>query len=283
MAATAEQLQRLDDQARVQQAANAAAVAALVIRYWRTDVDQNNLAKTGVLWLENALQAIMAGRDKSILISLAHTKAVRALQIPNAPTLTLPDVPAINVEQVRKSLTYTGLVKAAQGLATVPKEYQPAGQPDLDTVHEIERVKRKLEQRRVAEMENAAADAAAASVRHVQNGGREAVDAVVKQDKLALGYVRIARANCCYFCAALASRGPVYTEDAFDASDARFTGPGEHKVHDSCGCSLRAVYTRDTAEWPDLSLQFQSLWNDSTATRGDKMLLFRRAYEGRTV
>lgn len=305
--ATAAELYAIDQAHRQRQAANARAVAMLVLAYWAR-VDSRNLATSGTEWLTQAMAAIIAGHRQSVLHAFAYTQAVRRLQVPGAEPLELPALPPApgvdppralqagpsmplqpNIEQIRKSLTYTGLVKAAQQLASQPP--REATESDFATEvaeearRQVEATNRTLQTRRDKVMMDAGAGAAAAAVRHVQNGGRAAVDELVKRDPVARGWVRITRDDACFFCAMLASRGPIYKGDSFDESDPRFEGPGEHKVHDSCGCSLRPVYTRSMSEWPEASLAADELWRRVAKGKSPRkaILAFRQAYEGRAA
>ena len=137
--------------------------------------------------------------------------------------------------------------------------------------------------------------ATGAAVRHMLNGGRTLVrDTSLLSDRYAVGYQRITREGACYFCAALASRGPVYKADSFDSSNARFTSgggdrshgdpravrEGEVRVHDFCQCAFQVVFRRDEA-MPDLERSYADLWTSVAKGKGDQMKRFRSAYEGR--
>lgn len=253
-------LAQLDAQARAQQAQNAAAVATFTLTYWLSQGDEDNLAVSSQDWLERVIQAILRGRQDAYRIAVAYATAVRNIQAPTAPPFTAPPLPEPPREQLVKSLSFTGPREAAIALAKVPEPMEP---PPTATESDRDRYAREREQWRAMRrkaMENAGAKAAAAAYRHTQNGGRDTIDMVVKQDPVALGYTRITKGNPCAFCLMLASRGPVYSEDSFDRSDPRFTGPGEHKVHDACGCSLRPNYKRGRENWTDQALQADEVW-----------------------
>lgn len=112
------------------------------------------------------------------------------------------------------------------------------------------------------------------------DGGRRTMTDTLRADRHALGYYRMTRPRCCYFCAMLASRGAVYKRDSFSHSDPRFTGGGQIKVHNHCSCFPVPVFDRGT-ELPGTVGQFRSLWNDSTGgyRSRDAVKAFRRAYE----
>ena len=104
-------------------------------------------------------------------------------------------------------------------------------------------------------------ESSGAASRHVLTGGRRSLLTLVRDDMQAIGWVRVTDGDPCYFCAMLASRGPVYKKGSFSASDPRFTGPGNVKVHDHCACTLEAVYSRNAA-WPGRAQEFHRLWRE---------------------
>lgn len=302
--AVEDQVAVLDEANRQQQAANASAVAMLVIMYY-SRVDMGNLAGTGAPWLDEAIRAIVAGYGRSANMQLAYSRAVRTLKLPDAPPLPTVAIVPPNLEQIRESLTYTGLVTAAQNLAKTPKDVPAdpggitprplafSGAPADAVITDVTRMaeqalaqaeatNRTLDKRRKKVMVSSAVKAAGASARLVQLGGRSAAIETVRRDPVAVGYVRVTRGGCCGFCAMLASRGPVYrSKDTFKESDARFVGFGEIKVHDSCQCSFRPVYNRSFSEWPDNNLTFSDLWYASTKGLSGKAAqnAFRHAWE----
>jgi hypothetical protein len=123
------------------------------------------------------------------------------------------------------------------------------------------------------------------ALRHAANGGRAALDQTRQADPVAVGYYRQTKADPCYFCAMLASRGVVYKEGSFDESDARFEGDGKAKVHDHCVCFNRPVYMKNVG-LPDTNVRAASLWSELTGKdrQGEPLgpvIEFRRRWEGR--
>ena len=282
---TAAQLAALDADHRARQARNATIVAAAVLYYWQR-VDPADISGSGRSWLESSIAVITRGQESAAKISAANALAVRKIQVPSAPPLVVPPIPLVNVEQVTKSLSYMGLGGAAIRIdkavrAPAARARQEAAQPP----QQGEGAPPSLgqDQRVVQAMRIAGGQAAGAAVRHVQNGGRAMIDEIVKVDSIATGTVRVTRGDCCWFCSMLASRGPVYRTDSFDKSDPRFEGPGDHKVHDSCGCALRTVYLTNEDEWPTDALRFRDLWDQAKVRAKDTgeyvQEAYRRLYE----
>lgn len=319
---TAAELGAIDQAHRQQQAQNAAQAARAVLAYWLL-VDAADVSGSGGAWLDRSMAAILRGRERSALLASAYAISTRRAQIPGVPDLQIPPVPPANLEQIRQSLVFTGLGNAVQKIqmtrrtAPLLEQSEAAGRQVALSIAAIERRSREqrgapsgperesLQRERSIDrsiqrvMMEAGAAAAAAATRHVQNAGRDLIDEVVRSDRRAVGYVRITREDPCSFCAMLASRGPVYRADSFAASDPRYTGPGEHKVHDTCGCTIRPVYTNDPFQWPQQSQDFEQLWRETMAQRAkwrdivitdtrtktsrkmDDRTAFRWAYEGR--
>lgn len=127
-------------------------------------------------------------------------------------------------------------------------------------------------------------DASGVATRHARDGGRIVLDRLVEADRVALGYIRVLGPNPCYFCAMLASRGPVFKKRSFLVSDARFMGEGREKVHDHCACTLEPVYAEDTS-WPGRAEEMAALWRSATRGLSGKEAInaFRREYQARRL
>lgn len=122
-------------------------------------------------------------------------------------------------------------------------------------------------------MYNGLKNSSGAAIRQAMNGGRNAVDNVMKYDRKVIGYARVTDANPCYFCALLAARGTVYGKGSFIDSDAKFVDnpngandvPDDYvkiaKVHDHCRCQLRPVYAKSQAMDADAKF-YAKQWKD---------------------
>lgn len=105
------------------------------------------------------------------------------------------------------------------------------------------------------------------ATRDAAAGGRDSIAAHLDADEAALGWQRVPRANCCAFCAMLASRGPVY-------SSRRAAGGGRH-WHRGCKCRPEPVFDRRTA-LPAEAARYAELWDRVDPTDLNE---FRRALE----
>lgn len=83
-------------------------------------------------------------------------------------------------------------------------------------------------------------------------GGREVIRDATRSDEEAIGWIRVTDADPCSWCAMLASRaaapqGTLYRSAGTAGRDknAKFTGDGEFKWHDHCGCSAVPVFSHD--------------------------------------
>ena len=206
-------------------------------------------------WLSESTALLGAAQDKSASYARDYYDGVAKLMAPDHVVEHSAYEPS-PIEQLRTSLFVTGVVHARQRLAEpappAPAVDDPFRQRQLDILG-------GATTRQALDL--SADDAAGAAMKLAADGGREQVKATVRSDRRALGWIRITRGQgTCFFCAMLASRGPAYEEDSFDESDIRFEGPGRHKVHDHCSCSLRPVFTRSTAEIPQWNFDQIDAW-----------------------
>ncbi len=265
------QAETLSDAYRAAEARRAALTAAAVAAYWRSRVRADDPASIE-RWLAAAVPVILRERNASSVRGVLYGNTIRTIEVGledgfrfETPENTLP---AANVERmIRTSLMVTGPVNLQKRIEKISgQDVSPAEERALLS----------------EAFDKSGAAAAASAVRHVQNGGREALIDGTQRDKRALGWVRLTRAEPCYFCALLASRGAVYKDDSFEDSNSFFDGPGEVKVHDSCQCSLKPVYRRDD-EMLDRSKGFLDIYTSAAKGKSGREAIkaFRKAYEGR--
>lgn len=259
---------------RTSQLRRAGLLATLVSLYFRDKVAVEDPAAVE-RWLDLMVPKIIAQGDLLAREAAAYADAVRrdeggrgAIDIP----FKFEPIQAINEEQVRASLMAVGVKsyskKAKQIRELDDKQFEPESKAAL--IAQANRV--------------AAGRVAGSTLRLVQESPRRTLEEGAKNDPIAFGYVRVTKNDPCFFCAMLASRGlegGIYSRDSFDASDPRFTGDGNAKVHDSCGCSLKPVYSRaDTIL--EANQRFTDAWYEfSGAGDADALTNFRRNWEGR--
>jgi hypothetical protein len=264
------QAEALSDAFRAAEAKRAAAVAAATAAYWRARVNADDPA-TIEQWLAALVPLILRERNASAVRGVLYGNTMRALEVGLTDGFRFdteaPGILDLDPQAIRTSLMVTGPV-------ALRKRIEKISGRDVSPAEEKALLSKAFDQ--------SGAAAAAASVRHVMNGGRAALIDGVQRDKKALGWVRLTRAEPCYFCALLASRGAVYKDDSFEDSDSMFDGPGQVKVHDACQCMLKPVYRRDD-EMLDRSKEFLDIYTASTKGKSGRaaILAFRKAYEGR--
>lgn len=249
---------------KAQQNRDAARLAALVALYYRQKVDVED-PESVQRWLDLMIPRIIKTSDDGAKRAVTYFNTLRRLEVPDAERfVAVPSLGAVDAG-VAKSLmavgpgAYLNKARDIRGLDMSPAATKAA----------LAEAKQVTEGR-----------LAQAAVRHAQAGGRQTIFDNAARDEVALGWVRVTRAKPCFFCAALASRGlqyRTYKEGSFDMSDARFTGDGNAKVHDKCGCSLKPVYA-DNDPLVDKTKDFADLWARWGAGGGDAMLRFRRGY-----
>lgn len=245
----------LDTAYRATQAKTAIAVAKILLNRW-TSVSPDNLAGTSQAWLRDAVAAVVAGQDRAAQTANQYADRVRRLQLPGAPPFTPPPRRPPNLEQIRSSLEFQAISTTAREVFRV-ENVRKTEQADPESDRESS--DRTADGRKKQLMQDAIVRAASTAVRQVTTAGHDHIYDVVMADPEASGWARTTKPGCCYYCAMLASRGFVYKEDSFDESNVRFTGPGEHKIHDNCGCGLRPAYGRNNPA-PDRNEALEDLW-----------------------
>jgi hypothetical protein len=117
-----------------------------------------------------------------------------------------------------------------------------------------------------------------AAERHAQQPARDIVQEVADEWP-GVAWARVLTGpRSCYFCAMLASRGPVYTSE----TAAKFRG-GQRvdRYHDGCDCEVVLVQNYSTWEGKRAHKLLAQLWEDSTEGTSGRgaMNAFRRVYE----
>lgn len=251
-----------------------AVTVAIMLRLWPmlNPDDQGSVDR----WLSLVLAAIRRERAESANLAAGWLTAYRHIEIPDAESFQVRPMVEINEEKVVASMMTMGPQALRKEL-----EARQAG--------EAVRARREGREQRVvgitAQRRRVLGKAqAAAAVRHVHDGARDTASDVVTRDKRVIGYMRVTDGDPCWFCAMLASRGPVYREDSFNASDIRFHGPGNAKAHDGCGCDLKPMYRRGEDSGADWR-KYEEIWKaagtdqDGNVLRGwDVAKRFRQIY-----
>jgi hypothetical protein len=217
-------------------------------------------------WLDLVIPRIIRASDSGARLAAEFYTAIRRIEAPTAARFTPRAATGMIDPGVSKSLMAVG-----------PGDY-------MNKMRQYEQLELSPTAKKAALVEAkqvTSVKLAQAVVRHAQAGGRQTIYAATEDDRTALGWVRVTRANPCFFCAMLASRGihyRSYREGAFDLSNARFDGDGDAKVHDKCGCSLKPVYA-DNDPVNQRNDTFKDMWSRWGAGGGDAALRFRRGYD----
>lgn len=243
-------LDRIAERYRARQAGIAAKSALQVGSYWKGVEVGNEDSEANFIRL--SLESISSG----FLEGMEYAREFTRERVAVAPEPIFP-----NHEQIAASLSYVGPVLARRAMY--------AGE-DFDTELTPQQARRHVERQ-----------VRGSAVRLTAEGSRRVVRSV--QSKR-VGWMRVTKGEApCFFCVALASRGPVYEDDSFDMSDPRFTGPGDVKVHDSCSCALLVVTEADASQITQLR-RYEELWSelsgkDPKKTDSTPLVTFRRNYE----
>lgn len=263
--ATAAQSAALTQAYKTQQNRDAAKMAALVALFYQQRVNVQD-PQSVEAWLSLMIPRLIRSSDTGAERAAVFFNTMRALEVPTAPAYRGSAALGMIDEGVRKSLLAVGPFA------------------DVNKINEIKRLdvsplqqKALLVQAKQATVTNLAG----AVARHAQAGARQTLYENTEKDQTALGWVRVTKAKPCAFCAMLASRGIQYRsfkEGSFLSSDSRFTGDGDAKVHDGCGCTLKPVYFKEDQVLKNNAI-FEDLWAEWGAGGGDAALRFRRGYD----
>lgn len=208
---------------------------------WRL-VDPANLDATVEAWLRAAVPMIRSQKAASARLAALYLRTYRTLELGAARPIVPALADSLDARQALTSLHVTGPVKVKQAMARgVPLAQAAALGRD---------------------------GAARAAMRLALDGGRSTIVDTVRADSQAHGWARATSGDPCHFCAALASRGPAYSQEsvAFEA-------------HDGCSCTAEPVYDLD-GDWPSGSQRYRELWDESTRGETDQLNAFRRALAG---
>jgi hypothetical protein len=265
--ATAEAL-AVYEAGRLAQGALAAQVARDYVTLFPLLTKRGGVSSNAPFWLQTLVRLITQRRQVAAATAAQYLSAYRFAEL-GATTDGFSVLPVLDVptEAITTSLMVLGPTAYRREVARqLGKHTSDLTDGDLDGARLPGGIEAKL-----------AANGARAAMRHVRNGARDTLDRVIQEDPRTIGYFRTTSTHPCFFCAMLASRGPVYDKDSFDESDPRFHGPGNAKVHDGCGCDLRPLYTTAGADELTRVREFEALWK-----RTGNLQAFREAYEGRS-
>lgn len=224
-----------------------------LVRLWPL-IDLDKLDETAAEWIGYVTDLILLWRGQSVNRALAYYDEFRRAEIgqPLANRGNYRSLVTVEPAAIKTSLLVTGPIGVK---SRIGKGINP----------QVAKAK-------------ALVDVTGAASRHVLEGGRRLITEAVVKDPVALGFIRVTDDDPCAFCAMLASRGPVYSEDTATRTTARSKkrGPGK-EYHDHCGCGAEAVFSTDT-QWPGRAREFEQLWKDHGKGR-NAFNAFRNAYE----
>lgn len=245
------------------EAAKIAAIVALTYQQ-RVNVDDPSSIER---WLALVVGKLISSNDSGARRAAAYFQAARRLEVPDAPRFSATASIGMVDEGVRQSLLTVGPYDVTN---KVNKAREAGFNAD-----QVKIVRSRANREAVRAL-------AASTIRHAQSGSRQTIEDNSRQDRTALGWIRVTKANPCYFCALLASRGiqwRPYSEDSFAESNARFTGDANAKVHDECGCAMKPVWSDNDPLLPK-SEEFLDMWQTwGNGTSMEAVRNFRVGYE----
>lgn len=204
-------------------------------------LDLTNLDGTTERWIRLAAPAVQQLHVRSAGLAADYLGTARSLDV--SDTGFVPIRAVSSMEQIVASLRVSGPVTA--------KAFTADGVP-------LSRLRRSV-----------FSSSSGTAMRLVLQGGRDTITGTVAADPRAVGWTRTTSGRPCAFCAMLASRGPVYSEQTV-----RF------RAHGKCSCGAMAVYRRADG-WTDQARRYREQWDETTAGRSgrDALNAFRRTLE----
>lgn len=243
--------------------------AALALRLWQGLVKPDEIDGAGYeRLLDLLIPQILKARGQAARNGRTYYEAFRVLETGQRDYKPAGELVTLDRQVIETSIRVTGPVAFKTRMEAI-------GKLDLDPA-----IEKALVQQAYKKTANGVA---ASMMRHVIDGARQQVLEDHKTDPVALGYMRMLKStDPCYFCAMLASRGPVYKTSSFAASNALFEGDGPAKAHDHCACTLEPVFSTAT-DWTPQSREAAEVWGNATAGKGGKAAIaaFRSAWESR--
>jgi len=196
---------RLTESHRLAQGRIGVDTARQMLTLWRL-VDVTDLDASTPGWLRAAVPLVVRQNARSAQLAASYYRLFRSVElgVPLSEFSASVQLTAA-AERVATSLTVTGPVSVKRAMS--------AGIPLDDAA------------------ETAMTNAARAAHRLALDGGRSTLTAAVADDSRAAGWRRVTSGDPCSFCAAIADRGVVFSEDAADFA-----------AHDGCSCSAEPVY-----------------------------------------
>lgn len=242
MAVTDEGTALTETQRRAQVAVARSLIASLRKTWFL--LDPTRLDATTSTWMMFAVEELRLKHSESARLALNYLQDFRVAEVGRElASLNSIDV-ELGLKKAQAALYFTGPVKIKQGMTAG----LTLGQASSAAFKDMARTAQML----------------------VLNGGRNTIESGIRRDRAAIGYQRVTDGSPCYFCAMLASRGPVYRKDSF----------GNAKVHKGCGCSLEPVYSRSDAVWLDQNREYQAIYLEVQPGANQSVVAaFRQTYD----
>lgn len=249
--------------------------AAFLQELWPTWslLDWSRVDETSPAWLQLVMTLVRAWRGESVNAAAEYFDRYRQVEVPDvsspAPRLEIRNAPdAQGARRPDRVTDITPIIESRRQSGNSDRdrlpahfgEFKPAvldwGDIDPHVVRSIysagpaylKHLTERGEDEGPAKVK-ALVTVSGSAARHVLNGGRDAIEELIKADPVVNRWIRVTDGDPCAFCAMLASRGPVYVS----ATSAGFS------AHDHCACSAEPVFSSKAA-WPGEAAAYKRLW-----------------------
>ena len=242
MARTAEGSQLTREHHRAQGRVRAATLRDLLV-LWQS-VEPTDLARTIGRFTAAATVLVRERNRESSALAAAYFRGFRAAEgIPGSVTPRTAEVPhSARIAAAVRGSALSGIINARQA------GFSPQ-----------------------AAARNGFVKASGKTTKLVLDGSRETLRLSGRSDRQAARWQRVTSGEPCWWCAMLASRGPVFLSEE----------SGGFEAHDHCACEPEIVY--DGSQMTDEARQYRELWDSVRDPRDShrSRVNFRRAIEGR--
>ena len=281
---------------RQEQVALRAGFLGELIPLW-TLLDWYRIDETTPAWLQAVMGVLRSWRQESAVVAESYYDRYREVEVPDL-SIPVPSVEHIHAPEVRGHRepdrpVVVNLDDRRADLRSKDRdwadvahfgEFKPAvldwGDIDPHVVRSItgagpdylKHLSKRGEREEPAKLK-ALVTVSGVGSRHVLNGGRNTLEALIKADPVVNRWIRVTDGDPCSFCAMLAGRGPVYVT----ATSAGFS------AHDNCACTAEPVFSSKAA-WPGDAALYRRLWRENIEGKysgNDALNAWRRLYEGR--
>lgn len=247
-----------------EQIAISAGIATRILRWWRTLSPRAVQTDSDALW-EEYRNMVSEYRDRSHTAGTRYHSQVRELAVGHLLTLGGGSRDEGGETRQAAASFFSHAAPVARAIQRGRLD-DPAFLADLDSV-----------------MDSAGVNLARDGGRLAEQGGRDALSTARESDSECIGYYRKTDADPCGFCAMLASRGLVYSEDRNSSRSSRawLDEQDPEQYHPDCHCQTLPLFRGMSMPADDRRKadEYAARWKDTEGSGADQMKNFRDSFD----